>query len=228
MVLELTAMYPTEDKPIPRTRLRTLIVLSRITSFIFQPLFMTALVAFTIYKLDPDDFLNFSTPEFKKWFAQLLLYTVLLPFLLIFIFRVSGLISDAQMHQPKDRIPPLLATIVFYLLAYNFFNAHYHFPLLFKILLLGSSCSIVLIFVINFFYKVSVHTAAAAIVPGMCIALMLNESLGVTLPFLLALVVATLVGIIRWLLGAHTIGQILLGYAIGLITQLGAYFYLNT
>jgi membrane-associated phospholipid phosphatase len=42
------------------------------------------------------------------------------------------------------------------------------------------------------------------------------------------LVIAMVVGIIRWLLGAHTVGQILLGYAIGILTQLGAYFYLNT
>lgn len=228
MILKPIAMYPSNDKPIPRTRSKTLIILSRIASFIFQPLFMTALMAFAIYKLAPDDFSNFSFQEFKKWFEQLLLYTVVLPFLLILVFRVSGLISNARMHQPKDRIPPLLATIVLYLLAYKFFNSHYNFPLLFKILLLGSCCSIVLIFVVNFFYKVSVHTAAAAIVPGICIALALNESLGITLPLTLALVIAMVVGIIRWLLGAHTVGQILLGYAIGILTQLGAYFYLNT
>jgi len=220
-------MYPSDDKPRPRTHSKVLIAISRAASFVFHPLLMTALMAFAIYKLAPDDFSNFTRFQFTRWFFQLLLYTVLLPSLLIILFRVSGLISDAQLYQPRDRIPPLLGAIVFYLLAYNFFNAHYNFPILFKILLLGSSCAIVLIFVVNFFYKVSVHTAAAAIVPGICIALMLNESLGIILPLLIGLLVAMIVGIIRWLLGAHTIGQILLGYAIGIITQLGAYFYLN-
>ncbi|MFI5188206.1 MAG: hypothetical protein ACHQF0_15860 [Chitinophagales bacterium] len=221
-------MYQPNDKPIPRTRSKILLVFSRIATFVFHPLFMTAIMAFAIYKLAPDDFSNFSFLEFKKWFAQLLLYTVLLPFVLILLFRVSGLISNPWMRQSRDRIPPLLATIVFYFLAYNFFISHYNFPLLFKMLLLGCCGAIIIVFVVNFFYKVSVHTTAVAILPGICISLMLNESLAVVLPFLLALLVAAIVGIIRWLLGTHTIGQILLGYAIGILTQLGAYFYLNT
>jgi ABC-type Mn2+/Zn2+ transport system permease subunit len=121
----------------------------------------------------------------------------------------------------------LVATIFFYLLAYNFFKAHYQFPVLFRVLLLGCCCAIILVFVINFFYKVSVHTTAAAILPGICISLMLNESVAIALPLLVALVIAAIVGLIRWLLGAHTVGQILLGYAIGIITQIGAYFYFN-
>jgi hypothetical protein len=204
-----------------------LLISSRIASFIFHPLFMTALMAFCIYKLAPDDFSNFSSTVFRTWFLQLMLYTVVLPFLLIFLFRAFGLISNARMHQPRDRVPPLVATIFFYLLAYNFFKAHYQFPVLFRVLLLGCCCAIILVFVINFFYKVSVHTTAAAILPGICISLMLNESVAIALPLLVALVIAAIVGLIRWLLGAHTVGQILLGYAIGIITQIGAYFYFN-
>jgi membrane-associated phospholipid phosphatase len=84
------------------------------------------------------------------------------------------------------------------------------------------------VFVINFFYKVSIHTTAAGILPGFCITLMLNNSLVIVLPLLLALLIAATVGIIRWLLGAHTMGQILLGYAVGILTQLATFFYLNT
>src|SRR6266498_3659511 len=111
-------MYQAEDKPQPRIRSKGLIIFSRIASFIFHPLFMTAIVAFAMYKLAPDDFLSFSFTEFKKWFAQLLLYTVLLPLFFIFIFKISGLISNARMHKSRDRILPLLATIIFYFLAY--------------------------------------------------------------------------------------------------------------
>ncbi len=123
---------------------------------------------------------------------------------------------------------PLLATNFFYFLAYTFFISHYNFPLLFQILLLGSCSAIVVVFVINFFYKVSIHTTAAGILPGFCITLMLNDSLVIVLPLLLALLIAAAVGIIRWLLGAHTMGQILLGYTVGILTQLAAFFYLNT
>ena len=73
-------------KSIPRTHSKELIVFSSIASFAFHPLLMTALMAFAVYKLAPDDFSNFPFSEFKKWFSQLLLYTVLLPLIFIFIF----------------------------------------------------------------------------------------------------------------------------------------------
>jgi membrane-associated phospholipid phosphatase len=91
-------------------------------------------------------------------------------------------------------------------------------------LLLGSSCAIVILIIINLFYKVSVHTAAAAILPGMGVVLILDHEVINTLPLVFACLIALFVGIIRWLLGAHTIGQIVLGYIIGISTQLGAYF----
>jgi len=47
------------------------------------------------------------------------------------------------------------------------------------------------------------------------------------LTLIFASLVAIIVGIVRWLLGAHTIGQILLGYVAGIFTQIGAYYYLR-
>lgn len=215
-------------KLIPRTHSKALIVFSGIASFAFHPLLMTALIAFAVYRLAPVDFSKFPFPEFNNWFSQLLLYTVLLPLIFIFIFRISGLISDAKMHTPRDRILPLLATAFLYILAYSLSISHYDFPLLFRMLLLGSCSAIIVVFVINFFYKVSIHTTAAAILPGFSIILALHESIVMILPLLLALMVAAIVGIIRRLLGAHTMGQILFGYAAGILTQLAAYYYLNT
>ena len=62
--------------------------------------------------------------------------------------------------------------------------------------------------------------------PGVCIVLMASEKITIT-PLILALLVAIIVGMVRWLPGAHTIGQILLGYVAGIFTQLGAYYYLH-
>jgi hypothetical protein len=221
-------MKQTGSKPLPRTRLKAVIVFSRIASFIFHPLLMTAIMAFALYKLIPGNFSDLAPNEFKKWMSELLAYTVLFPLGSILLFRVSGLISNARMHETRDRVLPLLATMTFYFLAYWIFAYKYKVPLLMQSLLLGSSCAIVIIFVINIFYKVSVHTTAAAILPGMCIALMLSGKEAMMLPLFFAILVAAIVGIIRWFLGAHTRGQIFLGYAVGIFTQVAAYFYMET
>ena len=210
-------------RPIPRTPSRELINFSRIASFVLHPLFMTSGAAFIMYKLSPAEFSTASSISFQKWFRIIVLFTILLPFVSILIFRIAGLVSNARMHQPRDRILPLLATIVFYSAAFILFSFCYNIPSLFCSLLLASSCDIILIFIVNFFYKVSVHTSAAAILISTSIILLINKKIPVVL-FLSMWLVAIAVGMVRWLLGAHTMGQILLGYTIGIIMQLSVYF----
>ena len=156
--------------------------------------------------------------------VNLALFTILLPFLSVLIFRKLGLISDTKMHDAGDRIYPLLTALIFYTLAYWLIARG--LPLSIHSLLLGSCFSIFLLFIITNFYKISVHTAAAAILPGVCIVLMVSEKIPIT-SLILALLIAIIVGMVRWLLGAHTVGQILLGYLAGIFTQLGAYYYLR-
>lgn len=215
------------DKLMPRTKSNILVSLSRVFSFIFHPLFMTLAALLFLYNVLPEQFSQFSHQRFGRWLRELALYTVLLPLVSILLFRWSGLISNALMHRPRDRSLPLVATMIFYILAYWAFSYQHHGPPVLRSLLLGSSCAIIIMFVVNIFYKVSVHTTAVAILPGILLALMLNNdvSLGSFLTF--ATLIALFVGVIRWVLGAHTLGQILLGYIIGVLTQLGAYFFVN-
>jgi membrane-associated phospholipid phosphatase len=217
-------MKQNDTKPLPRTQSKTQIVISRIASFVFHPLLMTVFTATVLYKLAPHSFLDLSPWEFSGWIRELLLYTVLFPLISISLFKLSGLISNARMHEARDRILPLIATMIFYIFAYFIFVYKYHAPLFLQSLLLGSSCAIIIIFIINIFYKISVHTTAAGILPGMCLVLLLNNEVNNILPLLFALIIALFVGIIRWLLGAHTIGQIILGYIIAILTQQAAYF----
>jgi len=209
------------DKPFPRTRSKAIIVLSEIASIVFHPLFMTAITAVILYRMKPDAWSD------KNWLGSLLLFTIVLPFAAIFLFRITGVISNARMHKPKDRVVPLAATLIFYVVAYKILGARHDLPVVMKSLLLGSCFSIAMILVINFFYKVSVHTTAAVILTG--VTIVLNSApkwpTHLLLPF--AIFMALFVGIIRWFLGAHTIGQILLGYVVGVFFQIAAFFLLT-
>lgn len=210
--------------PQPRTRSRGLVIFSRIASFVFHPFFMTTIGAVVICQLFPSGFHYYSSQAVRTFIAKLVLFTILFPFLSVFFFRKLNLISDTKMHERRDRMYPLLAALVFYTTAYWLLSGG--LPVFIHSLLLGSSISIFILFIATNFYKVSVHTAAAAILPGVCIVLMASEKITVT-PLLFGSLVAIIVGIVRWLLGAHTIGQILLGYLTGIFTQLGAYYYLH-
>src|SRR5689334_21599747 len=131
------------------------------------------------------------------------------PFLFVLLFRKLNLISDAKMHKPGDRIYPLLMALVFYTLAYWLLART--LPVFIHSLLFGSCLSIFILFIVTNFYKVSVHTSAAGILPGVSIVLMISDKITIV-PLIFASLVAMIVGVARWLLGAHTMGQILLGY----------------
>ena len=210
--------------PRPRTQWRWLIISSRIASFAFHPFLMTTAAAFLIYKLVPTSFHNYSSATMKFLMAKLALLTIIFPFLSVLLFRKFGLISDTKMHKPGDRIYPLLTALAFYTLAY--WSLPSTVPVFIHSLLLGSCLSIFILLIITGFYKMSVHTTAAAILMGVCIVLMANVTLTIV-ALIFASLVAIIVGIVRWLLGAHTIGQILLGYLAGIFTQIGAYYYLH-
>ena len=211
-------------RPQPRTRSKGLIVFSRIVSFVFHPFFMTTIAAFMIYKLVPSGFRNYSPSAIRTFIEKLALITIFFPFLFVLVFRKLNLISDTKMHKPGDRIYPLLMALVFYTLAYLLLART--LPIFIHSLLFGVCLSIFILFIVTNFYKVSVHTSAAAILPCLCFVLIVSEKLTIV-PLIFALLVAIIVGIVRWLLGAHTIGQILLGYLTGIFTQLGAYYYLH-
>ena len=215
--------YPA-TRPQPRTRSKGLIVFSRITSFVFHPFFMTTIAAFMIYKLVPSRFRDYSPSAITTFIEKLALITIVFPFLFVLLFRKLNLISDAKMHKPGDRIYPLLMALVFYTLAYWLLART--LPVFIHSLLFGSCLSIFILFIVTNFYKVSVHTSAAGILPGVCIVLIISEKIAIV-PLILASLVAIIVGIVRWLLGAHTMGQILLGYITGIFTQLGDYYYLR-
>jgi hypothetical protein len=212
------------NKPIPRTQSKILVAVSRVFSFTFHPLLMTCGTAWLISEFAAGESLQLSYGKFGAWMRDLILYTAILPLFSILVLRLSGLVSNARMHLAKDRILPLIATLFFYILAYLVLM-HNRAPLVLRSLLLGSSLGVLSIFVINLFYKVSVHTTAAAIPVGILLALMINDEISSLLALSIAVFTAVFVGIIRWLLGAHTFGQIILGYLIGILTQLAAYFF---
>ena len=136
-----------------------------------------------------------------------------------------GFINSVHLYDPKDRIIPLITSMVFYFwinLVFKNINA----PFLLHVLTLGSFWGVITLFMVNIFYKVSMHTAGAGGMLGMLIVLMMLSPVSLTLPLFLALIIAGIVGTARMLLGAHQPAEIWLGYILGILVQVGAYLYL--
>jgi membrane-associated PAP2 superfamily phosphatase len=71
------------------------------------------------------------------------------------------------------------------------------------------------------------HAVAAGGMIGILVVLMILSPVSMVLPFFAALIIAGIIGTARMLLGAHTRAEIWLGYIVGIVVQLGAYWYMK-
>ncbi len=218
-----------ETVAVQGVRSKPLRALANVASYIFHPVFMPAVMAYVLFVLTRDtDFAGIADKSFFMWMAMIILNTILFPLLTVGLLKGLGFIKSIHMKDPKDRIIPLIGCMIFYFWA-NFVigNPVSGAPLILHTLTLGSFWGIIAIFIVNIFYKVSMHTTAAGGMLGLLLVLMFNSPVNMAVPLFIGLLIAGIVGTARLILGAHKMWEIWLGYFIGIAVQVVAYLYLR-
>ena len=215
---------PTPAQPKP------LRIVAEVISFLCHPVFMPLVMAFVVYLIYPAAFTGVSDKTRNMWFLTIGYNTIFSPLFGILIMKPLGFICSYKMQTARERTIPLLLTMTFYFWVSHVFNSISgleHVPLPWKVLLLGNFWGIILVFLVNIFTKISMHTAAAGSMVGIIIVLMLCSPVNMLVPLFVSFVVAGIIGTARMVLGAHQRGDIWLGYIIGILVQLGAYIYMK-
>lgn len=216
------------NQPDISTQPKVLVVLANIVSVLFHPVFMPLVMAIVIFKLAPAGFVGLTPKQVGLLFINIGLTTVFFPLFSIMLMKPLGFISSYKMPTAKERTIPLMATMIFYFWVSHVFNSMPGVvPFALKVLLLGNFWGIILIFLINIFTKISMHTSTAGGMIGIILVLMMTSSVNFIVPLFVAIIIAGIIGTARMILGAHQRGDIWLGYIIGIIVQLGAYIYMK-
>ncbi|MBU3677785.1 MAG: phosphatase PAP2 family protein, partial [Chitinophagaceae bacterium] len=119
----------------------------------------------------------------------------------------------------KERYGPLMASMLFYFWVFWVFHKQFKAPLEIQGLLFAIFLSNVLVFMATIFYKISMHTAGWATAVVLLAYWTMKDT--ATFPLLLlAVVLAGMVGSIRFYVQAHSPKQIYVGYVIGAIAAL--------
>jgi len=222
------------------TQSKPLRFLATIISYVCHPVFFPLVMAIVIYKLSPGTFIAITPKQMSLWFLNIAITAVFFPLFAIALMKPLGFIQSLHMREAKERTIPLLAIMIFYFWVSHVFNTvgtgqptklmpeiGTKAPLVFKVLLLGNFWGVIAVFVINIFVKISMHTAAAGAMIGILVVLMWTNPVDMTLPLLVSIAIAGIIGTARMLLGTHQRGDIIVGYLVGLVAQLGAYVYLK-
>lgn len=219
-------MSETRTHPASIQEKKGLIFVSKIASYVFHPVFMPLIMMLALYYFNPASFKSVETKTLTKWIMTVSLNTIFFPLVTVFLLKKLNFIDSIYLKTPKDRIIPLMGTMIFYFWVYMLFkNFDAHLTL--RVLFLGNFWGIILIFLINIFKKISMHAAAAGGMIGIIIVAMIVSQVNLLFPLALAIIVAGIIGTSRLTLRAHTTGEIGLGYIMGIISQLAAYIYLT-
>ncbi|WP_118950151.1 hypothetical protein [Taibaiella helva] len=199
---------------------------SRVISYIFHPVFMPTIMAILVSYLNRAAFAALDMPHRLQLLGNIALNTILFPILTTLLLKALGFIDSIQMHKSKDRIIPLIATMIFYFWAYLIMK-NVQAPLSLRVLMLGAFWGVIAVFIINIFVKISMHTAAAGGVLGIVLVVMMISHINLFLPLLLALLIGGIIGTARMVLQAHKPSEVWLGYLVGVLVQVAAYWYLK-
>lgn len=202
-------------------------IAAMVVSFVFHPVFMPTILTYAIYRFVPASFAGMDDRAFQlKYLIPVFIGTAFFPIISVLLMKALKFVESIHLYKPKDRVIPLIGAMVFYFWIYHV-SKNIDAPFLLRVLLLGAFWGVIGLFIVNIFYKVSLHAAGAGSMIGMVIVLLLTSPIAMTIPLFLSLGIAGLVGTARMLLGAHRAYEIWLGYILGTLIQLSAYFYLS-
>lgn len=207
---------PAKSVPSRMARERKLIIAARAMSMVFTPFYLpilglAALFLFTYMSILP--------LGYKLWVLMLAyIFTVLLPTLLIRLYRWYQGWTRLQLGIKERRMVPYIIAILCYFLCYYIITLHQMPTFIADILMAALSIQVVCA-VINIWWKVSTHTAAIGGVEGLLLAFAFLFSFNPTWWFSLMLIIAGMVGTSRMILRQHTLGQVLVGFLVGLVVS---------
>jgi membrane-associated phospholipid phosphatase len=152
-------------------------------------------------------------------------FTVLLPTLLIRLYRRTQGWNLIELGRRERRMVPYIISIVCYFTCY-YVMSRQHVPFVIGVVLLAALSIQIICAIINVWWKISTHTAAIGGVAGALFAF--AEYLGFNPVWWLCLVfiIGGMVGTSRMILRQHSQGQVVGGFGVGFLCAAIAILFL--
>ena len=190
---------------------------AKIISVLFHPLLITAYGTLIV----------FSTPLFTGYipFAVkkilliiILINNVFLPLSLMPYFKFRNIISTWFVEKRQERIIPLITTSFFYSVTV-YITFRFNIPQLIKAYIITTAFLAIVVTVINFWWKISIHSTGA----GAITALVIILSVKIQSPLILFLIIVILAdGLLmsaRLWLDSHSPAEVWTGFLLGLVSS---------
>lgn len=196
---------------------RTLIRTARVISAIFTP-FSIPFLAFLILFLF--SYLRIMPIQYKLIVLGVVYcFTILMPTLTIFLFRKINGFSPEDLGERKRRFMPFLLTITSYVFCLVMMH-RLNIPWYMTGIILAALIMMVICIVVNLKWKLSEHIAGVGAIVGGLVSFSALFGYNPVWWLCLFILIAGVLGTARIILQHHTLGEVLVGFAVGLICSL--------
>lgn len=210
------------DHPQPSLFLR---IPAKVISYVFHPLFIpTYIFIFLMYQF-PYEFAGITEWQMNMRLFGLFWITAFFPAFAVFLLWRLKFSESIFLRTQKERIVPYIITMFFYWWMYYLSRNFTDQPAVLKFFYMGIFIATVFGLTLNNYFKISLHAMAAggAMTAIILFAMYYQMPLGVSMSA--ATIIAGIICTSRFLVSDHTAKEIYTGLFVGIICQLGAYYF---
>ncbi|MDB5202112.1 MAG: hypothetical protein JWQ27_1521 [Ferruginibacter sp.] len=198
--------------------------IATVISWVFHPIFIPMYAIWFLLFVHPSYFSGFSVAQKNQTLLITGLNLVFFPLLSIVLLKAVGFIDSIFLRTQKDRIIPYMACGIFFFWAYTVFKQQQLYPQILASFILGIFLASSAALIANIYFKVSMHAIGVGGLAGLFIVIANGNSMLMTWPLSLVLLLSGLVCTARLIVSAHAPKDIYTGFFIGLLAQFAAAF----
>lgn len=198
-------------------RANKLILGARILSAVFNPFYLPTVGLIVLFTLS---YLSLLPISYKLLVLGLVyIFTILLPTLLISLYRHHQRWTLIELGQRERRMVPYVISILSYFMCVYIMDSM-HIPHFMSSILIAALIIQILCSIVNVWWKISTHTAAIGGMAGAIAAFSMIFGYNPIFWLCVVFLVAGVLGTCRMILRQHSLSQVVVGFVLGCIVGL--------
>ncbi|HTN05658.1 hypothetical protein [Agriterribacter sp.] len=194
-------------------------------SWLFHPLLVGLYMALYLIYLNPEYFMGVNASGKTQTLFIYIINGIFFPLMAVLLCKGLGFVQSVYLKTQKERIILYAISMIFFFWTFYVFKNKPGIPVIMAQMSLGIFLAVIIDFIANIFFKISMHATGAGGLVGLFTVLLFTSSGFVNIPLAIAIFVAGLICTSRLLVSAHRVPDIVLGLMAGFTSQWIAAWY---
>ena len=191
---------------------KNIIIASRVVSMVFTPFYLPTLGLLALFSFSYLSLLPFQYKAIV--IAIVYFFTILLPTLLIHVYRRHQHWNLIELGQRERRMVPYVLSILCYFTCVYIMRS-LHIPHFMSSIVVAALCIQIICAIVNGWWKISTHTAAIGGVVGALVAFAAIFGFNPLPGLCITIIIAGILGTSRMILRQHSLSEVVSGFLVG-------------